>query len=175
MTQDFFCEGIEAAKRAEQQGASRIFLCSNLSEGGITPPYPDILEALQLKVPVCVLIRPRTGDYVYSTSEGEKMMHEIAFCGSIGIDGVAIGALDSKCNIDLPLCADMVSMARSYGLNITFNRAIDEAIKNLPPGQNQVEELFSRVFSLGVDRILTGSVFHEPEETYLHQRSSQSK
>jgi copper homeostasis protein CutC len=132
------CDGIEAAKKAVEAGAKRIELCSDLSIGGITPPYSEIEEAAaKLGTAVNVLVRPRGGDFVYNEAEIEKMLREIAFCGGAGVNGVVIGALTTEGKIDVPLCREFVSMARSYGLEITFHRAIDEAIAkalSLVPG-----------------------------------------
>jgi copper homeostasis protein CutC len=132
------CDGIEAAKKAVEAGAKRIELCSDLSIGGITPPYSEIEEAAaKLGTAVNVLVRPRGGDFVYNEAEMEKMLREIAFCGGAGVNGVVIGALTPEGKIDEPLCREFVSMARSYGLEITFHRAIDEAIAkalSLVPG-----------------------------------------
>ena len=122
------CDGIEAAKKAVEAGAKRIELCSDLSIGGITPPYFEIEEAAKLGTAVNVLVRPRGGDFVYNEVEIEKMLREIAYCGGAGVNGVVIGALTPEGKIDVPLCREFVSMARSYGLEITFHRAIDEAI-----------------------------------------------
>ena len=132
------CDCIEAAKKAVEAGAKRIELCSDLSIGGITPPYSEIEEAAaKLGTAVNVLVRPRGGDFVYNEAEMEKMLREIAFCGGAGVNGVVIGALTPEGKIDVPLCREFVSMARSYGLEITFHRAIDEAIAkalSLVPG-----------------------------------------
>lgn len=122
------CDGIEAAKKAIEAGAKRIELCTDLSIGGITPPYSEIEEVAKLGTAVNVLVRPRGGDFVYNEAEIEKMLCEIAYCGGAGVNGVVIGALTPEGKIDVPLCREFVSMARSYGLEITFHRAIDEAI-----------------------------------------------
>jgi copper homeostasis protein CutC len=128
------CDGIEAAKKAIEAGAKRIELCTDLSIGGITPPYSEIEEVAKLGTAVNVLVRPRGGDFVYNEAEIEKMLREIAFCGGAGVNGVVIGAITPEGKIDVPLCREFVSMARSYGLEITFHRAIDEAIaKALSP------------------------------------------
>ena len=124
------CDGIEAAKKAVEAGVKRIELCSDLSIGGITPPYSEIDVAAKLGTAVNVLVRPRGGDFVYNEAEIEKMLREIAYCGGAGVNGVVIGALTPEGKIDVPLCHEFIYLARSYGLEITFHRAIDEAIAN---------------------------------------------
>ena len=141
------CDGFAAAGRAAEMGADRIELCENLGIGGVTPSFPDIEMAAALEVPVNVLIRPRGGDFVYDTAEIEDMMRSIAFCGSVGVNGVVIGALLPSGEVDLPLCRDMVAMARSEGLSVTFHRAIDASA--------DIFRALDDVMSLGVDRVLS--------------------
>ena len=63
-------ESAAAAAAAERGGADRIELCSDLSVGGLAPEAA-LLRALrqQIQIPIFVMIRPRAGDFVYSSSE----------------------------------------------------------------------------------------------------------
>ena len=57
----------QSAINAEKAGAHRIELCSELSIGGITPSFGLIEKVVNdLSIPVFVLIRPRSGNFVYS-------------------------------------------------------------------------------------------------------------
>ncbi len=145
------CDGVEAARKAVWRGARRIELCSDLSCGGITPAFSEIFSTLNLGVPVNVLIRPRPGNFVYTPEEVEKMSREIACCGQIGHNAVVLGALTPEGRVDLPVCRDLIALARSYGLRITFHRAVDEALAAGVP----VRTVMNEILSLGVDRILT--------------------
>ena len=61
---------VEAARAAESGGADRIELCSQLSVGGVTPSIDLMTQAIAaLSIPVYVLIRPRTGNFVFSPAE----------------------------------------------------------------------------------------------------------
>ena len=55
---------LQSALNAEKGGADRIELCSELGVGGVTPSY-GLLKMIkeQVKIPVHVLIRPRSGDF----------------------------------------------------------------------------------------------------------------
>lgn len=67
-------DSIDSAILAEKAGADRIELCSDLDSGGLTPSYGLIRIVLErLSIPVNVLIRPRVGDFNYSTEEFEVM------------------------------------------------------------------------------------------------------
>ena len=54
---------------AAQAGADRVELCTELSLGGLTPSYGFVKQALLLKLPLHVLIRPRSGHFTYSENE----------------------------------------------------------------------------------------------------------
>ena len=59
---------LESALVAERAGADRIELCCELAVGGLTPSY-GLLKAVknQVQIPVHVLIRPRSGDFMQGT------------------------------------------------------------------------------------------------------------
>lgn len=69
---------VESAIAAEKGGATRIELCDNLHEGGTTPSYGQIKVTLtKINIPVHVLLRPRTGDFLYSDAEYEVMKENL--------------------------------------------------------------------------------------------------
>ena len=67
-------ETLEGARAAERGGADRIELCGDLSLGGVTPGA-DLVRTVheQVRIPIFVMIRPRAGDFVYSTAEFAEM------------------------------------------------------------------------------------------------------
>lgn len=147
MLVEICADGLGAARDAVRADADRIELCEDLSCGGITPSHEVLDEAASLGVPVNVLIRPRGGDFVYNYAEIRSILFNIAYCGNVGVNGVVIGALTPDGRVDVPLCRDFIDLARSYGLSVTFHRAIDRTA--------DIMEALDDVLSLGVDRILT--------------------
>lgn len=147
MLAEICCDGLDAARIAAGAGAERIELCADLSCGGVTPPHEVLDKAMTLGVPVNVLIRPRGGDFVYSYAEIHHILFNVAYCGNVGVQGVVIGALTDEGRVDMELCRDIVDLARSYSLSVTFHRAIDST--------SNIMEALEDVLSLGVDRILT--------------------
>ena len=142
------CDSITAMYAAVIAGTDRIELCNDLSVGGVTPHHAAIDEAGTLKgLKVNVLIRPRGGSFVYHESEIERMFYKIAYCANCGLNGVVIGALKQDGTVDMELCRELVSVARTYGLSVTFHRAIDET--------PDIFQALEDVISLGVDRVLT--------------------
>ena len=78
-------DSLKSALVAEEAGADRIELCATLSEGGLTPSQ-GMIEAVckNLSIPVMVLIRPRAGDFLYSTNELQVMANDIITAKRLG-------------------------------------------------------------------------------------------
>ena len=68
MIREACVEGFTQALRAQELGAERIELCENLAAGGTTPSLGTVIACKKyLKIPVIVMVRPRGGNFVYST------------------------------------------------------------------------------------------------------------
>jgi len=140
------CFNIESALIAQDTGAQRIEFCVDYQGGGISPPKELLLEARnKIKIPMYVIIRPRTGDFIYSEMEIQWMIQYILFCGLNGIDGIVFGALTKENAIDLGTCSRLLEAAGA--MSLTFHRGIDAC--------SDVENSISRLINLGVHRVLT--------------------
>ena len=141
-------DSVEGARIAQAAGAYRIELCTDLPEGGTTPSLALIRktrEAVSLKV--YVLIRPRGGDFLYTDTEFEIMLSDIQFCGQNGCDGVVIGMLHPDGSVDKPRSRELVEMAKSYGMGVTFHRAFDRS--------RDLFQALEDCIDTGCERILT--------------------
>lgn len=148
LTFEICCGSLQSALNAQEAGASRVELCSALSLGGLTPSIATVEKAREMvDIPINVLIRPRDGDFLYDSHEISIMTGDIISCAKSGADGVVIGALDRFGNVDVESCKVLVSVAKEYGLSVTFHRAIDRSCDILKAMEDAI--------SLGVDRILT--------------------
>ena len=140
---------VESAIVAQHAGAQRIELCDNLYEGGTTPSFATIeLARKHLTIGLNVLIRPRGGDFCYSPLEFEIMKRDIEIAKQLGADGVVLGVLDTKANIDVARCLELIHVARP--MSVTFHRAFDMA--------SQPIEAFENLIQLGVERLLTSGL-----------------
>lgn len=64
------CTSLPSFQSAIKGGASRLELCENLLEDGLTPSSGFLKDVLdQTPIPVHVLIRPRSGNFVYTPEE----------------------------------------------------------------------------------------------------------
>jgi copper homeostasis protein len=131
---------------AFQGGAGRIELCQNMAVGGTTPSAGAIATTCgQLEIPVHVLIRPRGGDFVYTSLELEEMRRDIEVARACGATGVVLGILDPERRIAVAEMESLVHTARP--MSVTFHRAFDSV-------HDQDEEIEVLV-KLGVERLLT--------------------
>jgi hypothetical protein len=79
---------IESVAEAAQGGASSIELCANRKDGGTTPSTGLIQESLKLfPGEIHVLIRPRPGNFVYTTQEFEVILKDAAAAQAAGATG----------------------------------------------------------------------------------------
>lgn len=139
-------ETLQAALAAERAGADRIELCANLVDGGTTPSAEMIAAVTgQSRLPVFVLIRPRSGGFVYSDDEIDAMTRDIELAGARRAAGIVTGALTSDGRVDVGQTRGLVKAAA--GLPVTFHRAFDLAI-NLP-------DALEDVIDAGASRVLT--------------------
>lgn len=136
----------QSARNAQEAGAHRIELCSELSLGGITPHYGLLKQvAEELTIESFVLIRPRSGHFVYSEAEFQSMKYAIELCKDLGYSGIVSGVLHADQTIDIERTRKLIEWSKP--LSFTFHRAFD-----LVPDPFYALNLLK---GLGVDRILT--------------------
>src|SRR5439155_121955 len=94
-------------------GADRIELCENLAVGVVTPGAGAIAVACRrLAIPVHVLVRPRGGDFLYSTAEFEAMRRDVEVAREAGAAGVVLGLLDDRGGVDAGRTFALIESAR---------------------------------------------------------------
>jgi copper homeostasis protein len=117
-------EGIDGLVAAQQGGADRVELCASLLEGGITPSFGTVREALAVAtIPFHVIVRPRGGDFLYSEREYRSMVEDVAALRELGVAGVVVGCLNADGAIDETRMSGLVKAAGT--LNLTCHRAFD--------------------------------------------------
>lgn len=137
-----------AARTAVECGADRLELCTDLSVGGLTPD-PGLLDRVlsQLTVPVQVMIRPRSGGFVYTEDELATMKASVLGIRKHwpGIRGFVTGALLPEGGLHLEALKKLQEAAGPYP--VTLHRAFDRAL--------DLEAALEACIALGLERVLT--------------------
>ncbi len=138
---------VASCLEAQKGGADRVELCAGIPEGGTTPSYGDICLAREglTTTKLHIIIRPRSGDFLYSPLELSIMLKDIELAKQIGVDGVVFGCLSSDGEVDMEQMK--ILMQASKGLSVTFHRAFDVC--------REPFKALEDIISLGCDRILT--------------------
>lgn len=148
----------QSAINAQAAGAHRIELCSELAVGGVTPSYGLIKQVMEnLTIPVFVLIRPRSGDFIYSDAEFEIMKQDIQICKDLGCQGIVSGVLNSDNTVDKERTQELIELSKP--LPFTFHRGFDRT-------PNPFDAL-KVLMELKVDRILTSGQATSAEKGIL--------
>ena len=139
-------DSLASARAAIAGGADRLELCSALSVGGLTP-YAELLRQIcaESRIPVRCLIRPRAGDFLYTSEEITMMAAQMETLRKHGADGFVIGCLNADGDLDAIAMAPLLKAAAGSGL--TLHRCIDVS---RDPCQTYLDAQ-----ALGFDTVLT--------------------
>ena len=149
MIVEICANSFESALAAQNGGADRIELCTQLAVGGLTPSHQLIKKVIsELSIPVHILIRPRKGNFCYSKEELNIMKNDIEFCKNIGCSGVVSGVLQSDLTINLIATKELIEAAN--GIDFTFHRAFDCVKDPLVALENLIDLKIKRVLSSGL-------------------------
>ena len=155
MIKEACCERFMEGINAEALGANRIELCSNLAVGGLSPSFNEVKEALKfLNIPVFVMVRPREGSFINTKKEKELMIQEIRNLKNIKVEGIVIGSLNNKGEIDTEFMKEVVKIAKP--MYITFHKAIDEV--------KDYNKAIEQLIEIGIDRVLTSGKKDKAED-----------
>ena len=135
-------EGLAEAIRG---GAGRIELCAALEVGGLTPSVGMMRRAAGAGVPIYAMIRPRSGDFVWSPDEIALMETDIEAAHRAGMQGVVLGASRPDGRLDTDVLGLLIG--RAAGMGLTLNRCFD-----LVP---DFSDALEQAIDLGFQRILT--------------------
>jgi copper homeostasis protein len=141
-------ESLDTALAAERGGADRIELCAELVHGGITPSVATLRKIHEeLEIPLFCIIRPRTGDFVYSDKDFVSMKRDISVARDLGVEGVVLGLLRSDGSVDVERTAELVQWARP--LEATFHRAFDETADQVQALEDVIATEATRILTTG--------------------------
>ncbi|MDO4308509.1 MAG: copper homeostasis protein CutC [Eubacteriales bacterium] len=139
-------DSVESALAAQDGGATRLELCSNLIIGGTTPSpclFEEIRELSEIRTHI--LIRPRFGDFCYTDYEFHVIRREVRNFRKLGADGVVIGILRPDGMLDMERMK--ILMEEAGDMSVTLHRAFDVCVDPF--------EAMEQAKELGIDTILT--------------------
>jgi len=137
--------------------ADRIELCSSLIHGGLTPETDLMRHASNSAIPVRMMVRPKSGNFHYSSQNVRQMKDDIDMARSFGFEGVVFGATLVNGIIDQIFLEELITHA--FGLKKTLHRAIDTISD--PVGA------VSMAINLGFDCVLSSGGYDTANEGLL--------
>lgn len=124
----------------------RIELCVELACGGLTPSLAMVEQALAIStLPIHVLVRPRSGHFIYSEATLFEMKKTIAQLQDLGVAGIVTGTLTQERKLPLAILKSFRSIVNKGELY--FHRAFDEV--------NAPAKALEDLIALGYDGVLT--------------------
>lgn len=142
---------LQDAVNAANAGAVRVELNCALELGGLTPPIgmvEAVIEALKASAcPVIAMVRPRPGDFVYTSEELGVMRREIDHLLAAGIDGIALGVLGRDNKVNHATNQSLIEPILTAGREAVFHRAFDLVPEPI--------EAIDALIGLGFHRVLT--------------------
>ena len=141
-------ETLAGARAAEEGGATRVELCSDLDADGLTPTL-ELMAAVReaVALPICAMARPRAGAFRFLSEDSLfEMLTDIARLRDQGADGIVVGMSDGNGKIEVDQLQRAVAAAGP--LPVTFHRAFDTL--------EDQEEGLEILIRCGVQRVLTG-------------------
>ena len=138
----------ESASVAIEYGADRLELCTDYRAGGISPKLDLVKRVRKLfQGPLHVIVRPRGGDFFYTTAEVSVMQEYILSCKQLQVDGFVLGALTASEKIDWAVCEVLRQAAGD--LTCTFHRAFDRLADKRAALQELITNGFEKVLTSG--------------------------
>lgn len=149
-------DGPEGLAEAVAGGADRVEVCAALALGGLTPSRGFMEVAARAGVRCFAMIRPRAGDFVYTSAEVAVMRADIRAARRLGMAGVVFGASLPDGRLDAAVLAEL--LAEAGGMDVTLHRAID-----LCPDMDAAVDMaralgFRRILSSGGARVAAEGV-----------------
>jgi copper homeostasis protein len=139
---------IDSALKAQVGGADRIELCDSPGDGGTTPSYGTVEVVRQnVNLDLFVMIRPRGGDFCYSSYEFHAMKRDISQCQRLSVDGLVFGILSPDGTIDKQRCRELIRQVRP--LKVTCHRAFDMTRDPMAALEDCIEVGFDRILTSG--------------------------
>ncbi len=136
---------------AQQAGADRLELVTDMAHGGLSPDVKIVREVVaSVSIPVNVMVRFEYDSFEYSDEQFLKLLEYIEAIKELGINGLVFGSLTTAGLVNEEQLESIVEAAA--GLDITFHRAIDQFDENYLTNFNIINGKVTTVLSSGGTR-----------------------
>ena len=158
---------VEDALSAFYGGADRVELYVSPTEGALTPSAGLVRRMMKVKketsinLGIFAMIRPRSGDPLYTDSEFETMLEDTEILRDAGADGFMAGIVTPEGELDVKRMKRLMDLIP--GKRFTLHRGF-ECVRDQKKALEQAVDL-------GVEFILTGGLL--PDGTYDIKRLSE--
>lgn len=132
-------DSYESAVNAISGGANQLEVCGALTLGGLTPSVGLVrrLRSSFPQTPLFIMLRPRDGDFLYTTDEVEVMLEDLRAMKTLGVGGFVFGALGRDGGLEENTCNRLLSAARPlpstlhrvFDLTKDWRTALNQAVK----------------------------------------------
>jgi len=140
---------VDDAIQAEKGGVDRIELNSAMFFGGLTPFPGTITEVKKrVRIPVMIMIRPRSGGFDYTELEFESMKEDVRFAIDKGVEGIVFGILNQNGEICEKRCEQIMKITQGK-CEIVFHRAFDVTPNPLKSMETLIKLGFTRILTSG--------------------------
>lgn len=153
------CFNVESAMIAADTGADRIEFCSHYECGGLTPQLSDF-ETIrrQINQPIFIIIRPKRGNFRYTSKQMDEMVKSIHQFKNAGADGFVFGCLNDENEVAIDQNKKLIEAASP--LPCTFHRAFDRT-KNWQKSLNEIIDLgFKNILTAGLSKNAVAGIPH---------------
>lgn len=146
---------------AREGGASRIELCADMQQDGLTPSLESVARARDLLHDqlLLVMVRPRAGNFEFDEEEHQQCLSAIELLSGYGIDGVVTGSLTNDAEVNLYQLDEVLQLTTSLGVETTFHRAFDVLCDR--------DDVWQLLNEKGVNRVLTSGSSWSSDDTAL--------
>lgn len=138
----------EDSVKAQQAGADRLELVSDMEVGGLSPDL-DVVKAVvdSVSIPVNVMVRFKADSFVYSEQEFEELIGYLNDVKKLGANGVVFGSLTDDFKVEE---SQLQTIAENLdGMDFTFHRAIDQNSDAFLENINTINEVATTVLTSG--------------------------
>ena len=140
-------------------GADRVELYASPTEGALTPSAGLVRQMMKVKkasaigLGIFAMIRPRSGDALYTDEEFNVMLEDCEILHDAGADGFMAGIVTADGDLDVKRMK--LLMSRIPGRRFTLHRAF-ESLKDQSRGLEQAVDLGIEFILTGVDQFSEG-------------------